>query len=168
MIGTGIALAALMLVPSGSTTPPKKAPTKAVTKAPTKAQPRHKSKVPVTVTSSFGEGQATVTLRFDQAVEGAVIGVRGLDGLQVTRVPPVERTGFAKGEVLTLVVPYTPGPGRSLLAVDIEGTFRGQHRMAVQTFAVGTPSAEQAKAAERHILTTPEGQRIKVMPVKPD
>ena len=160
MICTGIALASLLLAPSGSAVPPKKAATKAA--------PIHKSKAPVTVTTAFGEGKATVTLRFDQAVEEAVIGVRGLDGLQVTSVPPVEKTSFAKGEILTLVVPFTPGPGRSHLAVDIEGTFRGQHRMAVQTFAVGTPTAEQTKASERHILTTPEGQRIKVMPVKPE
>ena len=160
MICAGIALASLLLAPSGSPTPPKKAPVKAA--------PLHKSKVPVTVSTVFGTGKATVTLRFDQAVEEATIGIRGLDGLQVISVPPIDQTRFAKGERLTLEVPFTLGPGRSHLAVDIEGRFRGQHRMGVQTFAVGHPSAEQKKAAEDTILTTPEGQRLKVMPVKPD
>ena len=156
----GIALASLLLALPGCAITPKKAPAQAA--------PIHKSKAPVTVTTVFGMGKATVTLRFDQAAEKATIGIRGLDGLQVASVPPVDKTSFAKGEVLTLEVPFTPGPGRSHLAVDIEGTFRGQRRMAVQTFAVGHPSAEQMKASEGKILTTPDGQRLKVMPVKPE
>ncbi|HEY3401661.1 MAG TPA: hypothetical protein VGK03_13625 [Geothrix sp.] len=160
MIRTGIVLASLTLPVWGGTTPPRKPQTKAA--------PIHKSKVPVTVTAVFGEGKATVKLRFDQAVEEAVIGIRGLDGLQVANVPPQEKATFAKGEILTLEMYCTPGPGRSQLAVDIEGRFRGQRRMAVQTFAVGKPSAEQLKAAEGTVVTTPEGQRLKVMPVKQD
>ena len=156
----GIALASLLLVMPGSASIPKKAASKSA--------PSHKSKVPVTVTTVFGDGKAKVTLRFDQAVEEAVIGVRGLDGLQVASVPPVEKTSFAKGEVLSMEVSYTPGSGRSNLAVDIEGKFRGQHRMGVQTFAVGKPSAEQLKASQSNILTTTGGQRVKVMPVKQD
>lgn len=158
MICTGMTLTTLLLTSCGSTVPPKTIPAK--------AQPIHKSKVPVTVTTVFGAGKAAVSLRFDQAVEDATIGIRGLDGLQVVSVPPIEKTRFAKGERLTLEVPFTPGPGRSHLAVDIEGTFRGQRRMAVQTFALGTPSAEQLKAAEGSPLTTTTGLRIKVMPVK--
>lgn len=156
----GIALASLLLALPGCAVTPKKALAKAA--------PIHKSKAPVTVTTVFGDGKATVTLRFDQAVEDVVIGLRGLDGLQVANVPPVEKTRFAKGEALTLEVSFTPGLGRSHLAVDIEGTFRGQRRMAVQTFAVGHPTAEQMKASEGMILTTPDGQRLKVMPVKPE
>lgn len=160
MISTGIVLASLVLVLPGCAAPPKKAPGKAA--------PIHKSKVPVAITTVFEAGKAVVTLRFEQAVEAAIIGVRGLDGLQVASVPPVEKSRFAKDEVLTLVVPFTPGPGRSHLAVDIEGRFRGQHRMGVQTFAVGQPSPEQLKASEGSIITTPDGQRLKVMPVKKD
>ena len=160
MISHGIALASLFLVLPGCATPPRKAQSK--------AEPIHKSKVPVSVTMVFEAGKALVTLRFDQTVEEALIGIRGLDGLQVASVPPIEKTRFAKGETLTLVVPFTPGPGRSHLAVDIEGRFQGQHRMGVQTFAVGQPSAEQLKASEGDILTTSDGQRLKVMPVKKD
>lgn len=157
---TGITLASLLLVLPGNAIMPKKIPAKAA--------PIHKSKAPVTVTTVFGEGKATVTLRFTQAVEEAAIRIRGLDGLQVGNVPPVEKTSFAKGETLTLEVPFTPGPGRSHLAVDIEGKFRGQRRLAVQTFAIGKPSAEQLKASQGNVLTTAGGQRIKVMPVKQD
>jgi hypothetical protein len=160
MISAGIALASLLFAAPGNVTPPKKAPAKGVT--------LHKSKVPITVTTVFGAGKATVTLRFDQAVEEAVIGMRGLDGLHVTSQPLVDKTSFTKGEILTLDVPFTPGPGRSHLVVDLEGKFRGQRRMAVQTFAVGDLSAEQLKAAEGTILTTTDGQRLKVLPVKQD
>lgn len=161
----GIALASLLFTLPGFAQTPKTARPK---KAPIKAALSHKSKVPVTITTVFKEGKAMVTLRFNQAVEEAVIGVRGLDGLQVANVPPVEETSFARGEVLSMEVSYTPGSGRSHLAVDIEGNFRGQHRMGVQTFSVGKPSAEQLKASQSNILTTTGGQRIKLMPVKQD
>ncbi len=158
MFSLGIALTTLLITLPGSGTPP--------AKAATKAAPTHKSKVPVTVTTVFGEGKASITLCFDQAVTEASIGVRGLDGLQVTRVPGIDKTSFSRGEILNLDVSFSPGPGRSHLAVDIEGRFRGQRRMGVQTFAVGSPSAEQQKRAEDTIVTTPEGQRLKLMPVK--
>lgn len=143
-------------------------PAGAITPKPPKASPSHKAKAPITVTTVFGEAKATITVRFDQAVEDAAIGVRGLDGLQVAAMPPVEKSSFARGEVLVLEVPFTPGPGLSHLAVDLEGRFRGQRRMAVQTFAVGKPSAEQLKAAQGKVLTLSGGQRIKVMPVRQD
>ena len=158
MIATGIALAALLVtLPTGSAPPNKPS---------TKAAPIHKSKVPVTVTTVFGAGKAIVTLRFDQAVTEAAIGLRGLDGLQVTSTPTIDKTSFIRGELLTLEVSFSPGPGRSHLAVDIEGRFRGQRRMGVQTFAVGTPSADQQKTTEGTLVTTTDGQRIKLMPVK--
>ncbi len=164
MTPTGIALASLLMaLPAAAAAPPKPP-----AKTPAKAAPKAKSKAPVTITTVFGEGKATVTLRFDQAVEGAAIGVRGLDGLQVEAPPPLDRTSFARGEVVTLEVPFTPGAGRSNLAVDIEGTFKGQHRIAVQTFAFGKPSPEQLKATQGNIVTTDGGQRLKLMPVKQD
>jgi hypothetical protein len=158
---TGIFLASLLFAWPGSAAPP--AP-----KKPAKAAPSHKSKLPVTVSTVFGEGKATVTLRFDQAVEEAAIGVRGLDGLQVAELPPLARTSFGKGEILTLEVPIAPGIGQSHLAVDILGRFRGQRRGGVQTFSIGKPSAEQLKAGSGNILVTDGGQRIKVMPVNPE
>lgn len=128
---------------------------------------RHKSKVPVAVTAMFSEGKATVTFRFEQPVTEARIGFRGLDGLVVSNSPVLERTAFKRGESLILDVQITPGVGQSHLAVDIEGLFKGQHRMGVQTFALGKPTPEQAKTRSGGILTTPDGRRIKVMPVKP-
>lgn len=153
----GFALATLLVALPGAAITPKP-----------KAAPIHKAKAPVSVTTVFGAGKATVTLRFEQAVEEAAIGIRGLDGLEVASVPPLEKSAFAKGEVVTFEVPITPGPGRSHLAVDIEGRFRGQRRLAVQTFAIGKPSPEQVKASQGRILTTSGGQRIKVMPAKPE
>lgn len=135
-------------------------------KAPAPAQATHKGKVPVTVTARFGEGKATVTLRFEQAVADATIGFRGLDGLAVSSVPPIGKTRFEKGETLTLEVLLSPGPGRSHLAVDISGSFRGQVRMGVSTFAVGKPTPEQEKAGAGTVLTTTGGQRLKVMPTR--
>jgi hypothetical protein len=157
---TGIALALLLIALPGYAITPKQVTSKAA--------PIHKSKAPVTATTVFGEGKATITLRFTEAAEEAAIGVRGLDGLEVASVPPIEKTSFAKGEVLVLEVPISPGPGRSHLAVDIEGKFRGQRRLAVQTFAVGKPSPEQIKASAGKSFTTAGGQRIKLMPIKKD
>ncbi|MBP1772417.1 MAG: hypothetical protein H6P99_1580 [Holophagaceae bacterium] len=135
-------------------------------KAPASAQAIHKGKVPVTVTARFGEGKATVSLRFEQAVADATLGFRGLDGLAVSSVPPIGKTRFEKGETLELEVLLSPGPGRSHLAVDISGSFRGQVRMGVFTFAVGKPTPEQEKAGAGTVLTTTGGQRLKIMPAR--
>ena len=126
----------------------------------------HKSKVPVAVTTLFGEGKATVTVRFEQAVSDAAIGFRGLDGLTVISAPDLGKTRFKRGESLVLDLQIAPGLGQSQLAVDIEGKFNGQHRMGVQTFAIGKPTPEQQKAAAGKVLTTSGGQRIRIMPVK--
>jgi hypothetical protein len=126
----------------------------------------HKSKVPVAVTTVFGEGKATVTLRFEQPVSQAVIGFRGLDGLTVISASDPGRTQFKRGEVVVFALQISPGLGQSHLAVDIEGKFRGQRRLGVQTFAVGKPTPEQEKATAGTVLTTSSGQRITIMPVK--
>lgn len=128
----------------------------------------HKAKVPVTVTTVFGDQKATLTLKFNQPVEEAAIGVRGLDGMTVSPLAPLQKTTFAKGEVFVLEVPFVAGPGRSHLALDLEGRFLGQRRMGVFTFGLGKLSADQLKANQAPILTTESGQRVKVMPLKPD
>jgi hypothetical protein len=124
----------------------------------------HKGKVPVTITAALAEGKAIVTLRFDQAGADVTIGFRGLDGLAVNGVSPIGKTQFRKGETLVLEVLVSPGPGRSHLAVDISGTFRGQPRLGVSTFAIGKPTPEQEKAGSANTLTTREGQRLKILP----
>ncbi|HJW71779.1 MAG TPA: hypothetical protein VJ486_02900 [Geothrix sp.] len=136
-------------------------------KAPAPRTATHKSKVPVAVTTMFSEGKATVTLRFEQPVTEARIGFRGLDGLVVNDSPVLEKTQYNRGDTLVLEVGITPGAGQSHLAVDIAGRFRGQRRMGVQTFSLGKPTSEQEKARSGDILTTSDGRRIKVMPVKP-
>lgn len=158
---TGILLASVLLPLSLAAAPP--APKKTA-----KAAVSHKSKVPIEVETVFGEGTATVTLRFQQAVDQASFGFRGLDGLQVGEVPAIARTRFARGEALVVEVPVTPGEGESHLVVDIQGRFRGQKRAAARTFGTGKPSEAQQKAAAGTILTLEGGQRIKVMPVKPE
>jgi hypothetical protein len=157
ILSLAVGLAGLSLQASA---PTQKAPVPAVS-------PHKSSKVPVSVTTLFGDGKATVTLRFNQATTDAVIGFRGLDGLAVNSVPPIAQQQFKRGETLVLEVLVTPGLGQSHLAVDIEGRFAGQHRMGVQTFAVGKPTLEQQKATTGNLVTTTSGQRIKIMPVRP-
>lgn len=136
-------------------------------KAPAPRLATHKSKVPVTVATLFGDGKAMVSFRFEQPVTEATIGFRGLDGLIVKEAPVVGKTEFKRGETLVLEVPVVPGEGRSHLAVDIAGLFRGQRRMGVRTFAVGKPTPAQEKAQAGEVMTTTDGRRIKIMPVKP-
>lgn len=136
-------------------------------KGPASSRATHKSKVPVVVSTVFGEGKATVSFRFEQSVTEAAIGFRGLDGLAVNSRPVLDKTQYARGETLVLDIPITPGPGRSHLVVDITGKFRGQRRMGVQTFAFGKPTPEQEKTGPGSVVTTTDGRRIKVMPVKP-
>ena len=75
---------------------------------------------------------------------------------------PVARGTYARGETATFDVAFTPGPGRSYLAVTVSGKFRGAgHRAAVASFAVGEPTVEQRKAGGT--VLEGGGERIKVV-----
>ena len=128
---------------------------------------RHgKVTAPVTIMTKLGDGKATVTFRFDASVEEPAITIWGADGLAVTSTPPLTEKTYKKGEKVTLEVAFTPGPGRSHLVVSAGGLFKGQQRNSVQSFAVGKPTPEQLKAGQQDVMTTSDGQRIRLMPVE--
>ena len=151
-------LLAIALPCAGREPPPKKTP-------PPRAV-SHKTKTPVAVSAVFAEGRATVTLRFEQAASEVTVRFRGLDGLSIQNHSDLPGQAFKRGETLKLEVALTPGPGMSHLAVDLEGTFAGQHRLEVRTFAVGEPSAAQQKAKADQTFRTEDGRRLKLLPAK--
>jgi len=126
--------------------------------------PAGKPHAPATATASLRPGAATVTVRFDSPASEVNIEVSGVDGLVVTSAAsPVQGGRFARGQTATFDVAFTEGPGRSHLAVSVTGSFAGARRNRVQTFAVGSPIANQQKP-EVPATTDSLGQRIKVMP----
>lgn len=126
--------------------------------------PAGKPRAPASATARIGDGMATVTVRFDSPASDVTLAVSGLDGLTVTSDPtPLTGGRFRRGQTVTFDVGFTPGPGRSHLALTIGGTFGGQQRNVSQTFAIGSPTAEQQKPAVPPV-TDSQGQRIKVMP----
>ena len=133
-------------------------------KAAARGVPAGKPHAPATATAQLRPGSATVTVRFDSPASDVTIAVNGVDGLVVTSAAsPVQGGRFARGQKATFDVSFSEGPGRSHLAVSVTGSFAAARRNMVQTFAVGSPTAEQQKSA---VPATNDslGQRIKVMP----
>ena len=120
------------------------------------------------VDTQLGDGQAHVTVRFTAPASGVKINIYGVDGLVVkSAATPAEGSTFTEGSTAEFDVAFTPGPGRSQLVVAVNGSFRGAHRASVQSFAVGTPTAEQQQGAG-NVVTEDNGQRIKIMPAGGD
>ena len=150
-------LAALLL--AGACTSPAKSATNTVTGAETA-----KASAPVTVDAQLGDGQAKVTVRFEAPASNVKVNVYGVDGLVVKSTEtPVDGASFVKDAVTTFDVAFTPGAGRSHLAVAVSGSFQAGARSSVSTFAVGEPSLGQQKGPG-NVVTDEDGQRIKVMP----
>jgi hypothetical protein len=124
----------------------------------------HKVQAPVAIDATLGDGAARVTLRFSSPATAVEVNVHGVDGLVVTSAPRLaEGATFTAGEVAAFDVAFSPGPGRSHLAVSVEGLFAGAHRAQVVSFAVGKPAAAAEKAGPAR--TEGEGaERVKVMP----
>jgi hypothetical protein len=124
---------------------------------------RGKPTAPVTIEGRLAEGTGRVTVRFDADAKGVRIEVHGAEGLAVTSAAtPVEKRTFARGETAAFDVAFTPGPGRSYLAVNVTGKFHGAgRRAAVASFPVGEPTAEQRKAGGT--VMESDGERIKVV-----
>jgi hypothetical protein len=123
-----------------------------------------KVSAPVSVDAQLAEGQARVTVRFDSPASDVKVSIYGLDGLVVkSSATPVDGASFVKDAVTTFDVAFSPGVGRSHLAVAVSGSFKGGQRSSVSTFSVGTPTPEQQKTPG-NVVTGPDGQRIKVMP----
>ncbi|HEX9052453.1 MAG TPA: hypothetical protein VF841_18145 [Anaeromyxobacter sp.] len=128
------------------------------------ARGRGKPSAPASVDAQVTGGAARVTVRFDSDASDVRIDVHGASGLSVTsEATPVEHARFARGEAATFDVAFTPGPGRSQLAVAVVGKFRGVgKRTRIVSFAVGAPTPEQRKAGGT-VVEGPGAERIKVV-----
>jgi hypothetical protein len=124
---------------------------------------RGKPTAPVTIEGRLSDGTGRVTVRFEADAKGVRIEVHGAEGLAVTSAAtPVERGAFARGETAAFDVAFAPGPGRSYLTVNVTGKFHGAgRRVAVASFPVGEPTAEQREAGGTVIDSG--GERIKVV-----
>src|SRR6478609_7495394 len=138
----------------------------AKTSQPAQAEPIGKPQAPVQIAAEVGDGVAQVSVRFEQDGTGVSIHASGADGLSVRGVTILAsgRTVTA-GEVARFEVPFTPGPGRSVLALTISGDFGGGPRSTVRSFQVGKPNAEQAKKAQDGV-TQIGGENVKLVPAE--
>lgn len=123
-----------------------------------------KPQAPVQVDAEVGASSARVTVRFDQAATGVDVRASGADGLAVQGDGLLARgTSVTAGETSTFDVPFSPGPGQSMLVISVRGTFAAGDRIAVRAFPVGKPSAEQQNKADAG--TTQIGnERVKLLP----
>lgn len=126
------------------------------------AADRTKVEAPVEIAAELAERSARVTVRFGSPAAGVRIDVSGVDGLQVNGDSTlVDGASYDRGAEVSFDVAFTPGPGRSHLAVAVSGTFGGGHRAQVRSFSVGAPTAEQQKG---RLTTEPQdGERVKVV-----
>lgn len=131
---------------------------------PSAAPARGKPGAPVAIDAQLQAGSGRVTVRFDADARDVRIDVHGAGGLTVTSgAAPVERGAFARGASASFDVTFTPGPGRSSLAVVVGGKFQGAgKRAAVASFAVGEPTPEQLEAGGT-VVEGPDGERLKVV-----
>jgi hypothetical protein len=124
-----------------------------------------KPQAPVAIDAEVGASSARVHVRFVQAGTGVEVRANGVDGLTpVGNTLLVAGRDVAAGEAITVDVPFTPGPGQSLLAIHVRGTFAAGERTAVRAFPVGKPSAEQRKAQEG--TTRVGGEDVKLVPAE--
>jgi hypothetical protein len=124
---------------------------------------RGKLDAPVVVEAALDAGTAHVTVRFASPATDIRVDVSGVDGLTVTSAAtPIQGASYDRGAVASFDVAYAAGPGRSHLAVAVSGAFPGGRRATVASFAVGTPSAEQQKAATG-VVEESDGERVKIV-----
>jgi len=125
---------------------------------------RGKPSAPVSVDAQLSGASGRVTVRFDADAKDVRVEVHGAGGLVVTSgAAPVDGASFARGEATAFDVSFTPGPGRSHLAVAVSGKFHGAgRRAAVASFPVGDPSPDQLKA-EGTVVEGQDGERLKVV-----
>jgi len=126
---------------------------------------RGKPMAPVAVSAKLGPGTAHLVVTFEGAAEGASVAVSGVDGLVVDGpLTLVTEATVAKGEARAFDVKFTPGAGRSQLAVTVTGRFAGAHRARVVAFTVGEGAGPEDPGV---VTTTDDGQRVRVVPVSP-
>ncbi|RSZ56630.1 hypothetical protein HF313_12580 [Massilia atriviolacea] len=136
----------------------------------TAASVQAKPHAPVEIAGTVQARQATLKIAFDSAAQQVNVRVYGVDGLTVigTRSPVIGAT-FAAGQVMTLIVNYTPGAGTSNLAVQVDGQFDGKRRSRISTFSVQGGRAAGAGAPDSTAPTMSvdgRGRRIAILPAQ--
>lgn len=136
----------------------------------TAAAVQAKPNAPVEIVGTVQAQQATLKIAFEAAAEQVNVRVYGVDGLTVigTKSPVIGGT-FAAGQVMTLLVNYTPVPGTSNLAVQIDGQFDGKRRSKISSFTVQNGPAARSSVANSNAPTISvdgRGRRIAILPAQ--
>jgi hypothetical protein len=133
-------------------------PSSASSPVPLKGKPT----APVAVTAELSPKSAHVVVKFESDAKDVEIAASGVDGLVVDGKSPVLEKGvFARGDTHVFDVAFVPGAGRSQLVVSVSGSFNGASRARVASFTVGTGPLPQTPGT---VMTTDDGERVKVMP----
>ncbi len=136
-------------------------PVSASSPVPAKGKPT----APVEVKAELALKSARLTVTFEADAKEVELAVSGIDGLVVegeSRL--VDHGEFKRGETRTFDVTFNPGPGRSMLVVSVSGSFNGASRARVASFTVGSGPLPQTPG---QVITTDDGERVKVMPSTP-
>lgn len=134
----------------------------------TAATVQAKPTAPVEIAGTVQARQATLKIAFESAAQQVNVRVYGVDGLTVIGTEsPITGETFAAGQVMTLHVSYTPGPGTSNLAVQVDGEFDGKRRSRISSFTVqGEGGTTAARSTEGTISVDGQGRRIVILPAQ--
>ena len=134
-------------------------PTTVSSPSPTRGKPS----APVAVTAELSPKSAHVVVKFEADAKDVNVVISGVDGLVVEgKGAQLEKGTFARGEVRAFEVTFTaPAAGRSQLVVSVSGQFNGASRARVAAFTVGTGPLPETPGT---VITTDDGERVKVMP----
>jgi hypothetical protein len=139
--------------------------------APAPVASRHQESVgkpqaPVVIEAELAPSSGRVLVRFDQEATNVTVRASGIDGLMLSGAPALAiGRSVAAGEVLTWDVPLQPGPGQSMLAVHVSGSFNGRERSAVRSFPIGLKAESQVQKA-REGTTQIGGEGVKLVPAQ--
>lgn len=134
----------------------------------TAATVQAKPGAPVAIVGTVQAQQATLKIAFESAAQQVNVRVYGVDGLTVigTESPIVGET-VAAGQVMTLLVNYTPGSDTSNLAVQVDGEFDGKRRSKISSFTVqGDGATNAARSPAATISVDGRGRRIAILPAQ--
>lgn len=132
-------------------------PTSVSSPVPAKGKPT----APVAVSAELSAQSARVVVKFEAAAQDVEIAVSGVDGLVVEGpAVRVQQGKFGRDEAKTFDVTFVPGAGRCQLVVSVSGSFNGASRARVASFTVGAGPLPQSGT----VMTTDDGERVKVMP----
>ena len=133
-------------------------PTSVSSPAPVKGKPT----APVDVSAELSPRSARVVVKFEGDAQDVEIVASGVDGLVVEgQGALVSKGAFARGDTRSFEVKFAPGAGRSALVVSVAGNFNGASRARVASFTLG---AGPMPASPGTVMTTDDGERVKVMP----